>query len=228
MKTTGLKAVIVGATGLTGSHLLSQLLEDRRYVVVVTLSRKRVQQEHPKLLNFEVDLLDPITYEHHLKGDHLFICTGTTQAKTPNRQEYYKIEHDLPLTVAQTALKNGVCTLVVISALGADPSSRYRYNKGKGEMERDLEALGFDQSYFVQPALIGGVREEQRTIESLWKKFQKVIDPLLIGKLKKYRTIKPQTIASAMIEIAINGYPNARIASDELKKVAASVIPSHE
>ncbi|PRP67539.1 NAD(P)H-binding protein [Nonlabens agnitus] len=219
MKKQGLKAVIIGATGLTGSALLEQLLDDSRYDVVITLSRKRVQKEHPKLLNFEADLFDPVTYEHHLKGDHLFICTGTTKAKTPDPKKYYRIEHDLPLTVARVALKNDVATMVAISALGADPDSRFSYNKGKGEMESDLEQLGFEQAYFVQPALIGGEREEKRTFESLWKKFQKFIDPLLVGGLKKYRTIEPAVISQAMIEIAVNGYPKSRIESDELKEI---------
>jgi len=220
MKKQGLKAVVIGATGLTGSHLLTQLLEDRRYDEVVTLSRKRTNIKHPKLLEFEVDLFDPVTYETHLIGDHLFICTGTTQAKTPDTQEYYRIEHDLPLTVSRVALKNNVSTVVAISALGADPNSRFNYNKGKGDMERDIEQLGFEHAYFVQPALIGGDRDEKRTFERLWVKVQSVIDPLLFGGLKKYRTIEPETIAKAMIEVAVNSYPKTRIESDELKNIA--------
>jgi uncharacterized protein YbjT (DUF2867 family) len=221
MKKQGLKAVIAGATGLTGSTLLELLLDDSRYDAVITLSRKRIKNKHPKHLNFQVDLFDPVTYNQHLHGDHLFICTGTTQAKTPDSQEYYRIEHDLPLTVARVAHGNGVGTIVAISALGADPDSRFKYNRGKGEMERDLEKLDFKQSYFVQPALIGGERDEQRRFESLWKKIQNVIDPLLVGPLKKYRTIHPTTIASAMIEIAVNGNPHTRIESDQLKNIAA-------
>ena len=218
----GFTAIIIGATGLTGGVLLNQLLEDSRYDRVVTLSRKRIENNHPKHKNHLADLFDPTTYEEQLKGDHLFICTGTTQAKTPDKETYYKIEHDLPLQVAEVALKNGVEKVIAISALGANPDSRFIYNHGKGAMERDIEALGFSESYFVQPALIGGDREEKRSFESAWKKFQKIIDPLLIGFLKKYRTIEPKTIAKAMIYIAVNGYDKVRIESDELKEIAIS------
>ncbi|MGB5983541.1 MAG: NAD-dependent epimerase/dehydratase family protein [Nonlabens sp.] len=214
------EAVVIGATGLTGSHLLEQLLEDPDYDAVVTLSRKRINNKHPKHTNYLADLFDTSTYENHITADHLFICTGTTQDKTPDEQEYYKIEHDLPLTVAKTALENGVKKVVVISALGASPDSRFRYNRSKGEMERDIEALGFEESYFVQPALIGGDRDEKRIFETAWKKFQKLIDPLLIGFLKKYRTIHPRTIAQSMIFLAKNGYHETRIESDELKSLA--------
>ena len=214
------RAVVVGATGLTGSFLLDLLLEDDDYVEVVTLSRKRIINKHPKHTNYLADLFDPETYAENLLGDHLFICTGTTQAKTPDKEEYYRIEHDLPLQVSKTALDNGMSKVVAISALGADPDSRFSYNRGKGEMERDIEALGFNEAHFVQPALIGGDRDEKRTFEAAWKKFQKVIDPLMVGFLRKYRTIHPKTIAQAMIYVAKYGYEKSRIESDELKQIA--------
>jgi len=216
-----LTAIIIGATGLTGNILLSQLLEDSRYAKVVTLSRKRIENKNSKHYNHQADLFDPTTYKEYLKGDHLYICTGTTQAKTPDKKEYYKIEHDLPLGVATVAKENGVRKIIVVSALGANPDSNISYNRGKGEMERDLEDLGFEESYFVQPALIGGKRDEKRPFESAWKKFQKLIDPLLFGALKKYRTIEPETIASAMIYIAINAYDKNRIESDELVEIGS-------
>ncbi|AZQ43369.1 NAD-dependent epimerase/dehydratase family protein [Nonlabens ponticola] len=215
-------AVVIGATGLVGSTLLDMLLDDSRYDGVITLSRKQIQNNHPKHENYQVDLFEPLQYAQHLKGDHLYICTGTTQAKTPDPDEYYRIEHDLPLTVARTALASGMDTVTAISAMGADPDSRYRYNKGKGEMERDIENLGFKNAYFVQPALIGGDRDEKRPFEAAWKKVQKVFDPLLFGGLKKYRTIEPKTIAVAMIEISNTDYPKSRIESDELKKIATN------
>lgn len=213
-------AIVIGATGLTGSKLVNLLFENEHYECVITLSRKRNQRSHRKHESHIVDLFDPTTYADFLKADHLFICTGTTQAKTPDAAEYYKIEHDLPLQVAKVALENGVRKVIAISALGADPKSKFSYNRGKGEMERDIEKLGFDEAYFVQPALIGGEREEQRKFESAWKKFQKWIDPLLIGFLKKYRTIEPETIAQSMIYVAVNGYEKSRIESDELKEIA--------
>ncbi|BAO54603.1 NAD(P)H-binding protein [Nonlabens marinus] len=220
MEQQGHTAIIIGATGLVGSSLLAQILDDSRYGKVITLSRKRIPNNHPKHENYIADLLDPATYKEHLKGDHLFICTGTTQSKTPDKDQYYRIEHDLPVEVSKNALQNGVQSVIAVSALGADPDSRFIYNRGKGDMERDIEKLGFTHTYFVQPALIGGERDEKRTFEALWKKVQKFIDPLLMGGLKKYRTIEPEVISRAMIEITTNGYPATRIESDELKVIA--------
>nr|WP_042291370.1 NAD-dependent epimerase/dehydratase family protein [Nonlabens ulvanivorans] len=214
-------AVVIGATGLTGSKLIELLFENEQYDRVITLSRKRTKLNHRKHESHIVDLFDPATYTDFLKADHLFICTGTTQAKTPDKDEYYRIEHDLPVQVAEVALNNGVQKVIAISALGANANSKFMYNRGKGEMERDIVKLGFEESYFVQPALIGGDREEQRKFESAWKKFQKLIDPLFIGFFKKYRTIEPETIAQSMIYVAIKGYAKSKIESDELKTIAS-------
>ncbi len=214
-------AAIIGATGLTGSKLVGLLFENEQYDRVVTLSRKRNKLSHRKHESHIADLFDSATYKEFLKVDHLYICTGTTRDKTPNKDEYYRVEHDLPLQAAEVALSNGVKKVIVISALGADPGSRFMYNKGKGEMERDIEKLGFEEAYFVQPALIGGEREEQRKFESAWKKFQKLIDPLLISFLKKYRTIEPEIIAQSMIYVALNGHKKSRIESDELIEIAS-------
>jgi uncharacterized protein YbjT (DUF2867 family) len=214
-------AIIVGATGLSGGSLLDFLLNDARYGKVVTLSRKQIPQQHPKLEQHLADLLDPSTYEDKLKGDHLFICTGTTQSKTPDPADYYRIEHDLPVLVASIARNNQVTKVIAISALGASPDSRFMYNRGKGEMERDIEKLNFPEVYFVQPALIGGEREEKRSFESAWKKFQNFIDPLMVGFLKKYRIIHPYSIAKSMIELALNGHETSRIESETLKELAA-------
>lgn len=220
MNTSQHTAILIGATGLTGGFLLDILLKDTRYRKVVTLSRKQIPQQHPKLEQHIVDLLDSSTYNSYIKGDHLFICTGTTKAKTPNNENYYRIEHDLPVLVAKTAKANNVDKVIAISALGANPDSRFMYNRGKGAMERDIEKLQFKAAYFVQPALIGGDRDEKRSFESAWKKFQKLIDPFLVGFLRKYRTIHPKAIAQSMIYVAINDYPESRIESETLKILA--------
>ncbi len=217
-----MKAVIIGASGLTGSHLLAQLLAMEQVSGVITLSRKRILNNHPKHTGHEVDLLDPATYREYLQGSHLFICTGTTKAKTPDDAAYLRIEYELPVTVAQQALQNGFTSVIAISAMGANPHSRILYNRGKGMMERDIAVLGFKECYFAQPALIGGDRAESRPLERFFVKLQRLLDPLLVGSLEKYRLIEPETIAAAMIYVAIHGYSSSRLANDTLKVLAAN------
>jgi hypothetical protein len=49
----------------------------------------------------------------------------------------------------------------------------------------------------------------------------KVLNPLMLGPLKKYRSIDPETIAYALIAVANNGYKANFIPSDEIKRIAA-------
>lgn len=219
-----MKAIIVGSSGLTGGTLLEWLLQQEFYDEVITLSRKRSNHlpSSPKHTDVILDLWDEQALNEYMKGDHLFICTGTTQAKTPNKEEYFKIEHDLPLLLSKVAYNNNVKKVLVVSALGAHRESKFFYNRGKGLMEQDIEALGGD-CYFVQPALIGGNRDEKRPFERTWKKVQAVIDPLLVGPLKKYRTIHPLEIAKSMVYLAHYGYDQRRVESPTLKLLAKQI-----
>tara|TARA_Y100000815_G_C13146062_1_gene426163 strand:+ start:401 stop:631 length:231 start_codon:yes stop_codon:yes gene_type:complete len=72
----------------------------------------------------------------------------------------------------------------------------------------------------LQPSLIAGDRDEKRTLETVSKMIMTIINPLLIGGLKKYRSIHPLTIAKAMIQVAKNGYKHVIIPSNEIKAIA--------
>ena len=102
------KAIIAGATGLIGNHLLKILLEAQEYDEILILVRKPVTLQHSKLkqviLNF--DKLDD--YANQLKADVIFSCLGTTRKKTPDRKDYYKIDHDYPVKLGEIAKKNNI------------------------------------------------------------------------------------------------------------------------
>jgi uncharacterized protein YbjT (DUF2867 family) len=109
----------------------------------------------------------------------------------------------------------------VISSLGANPDSAMFYNKIKGEMQRDVLAQKIKNTYIFQPSLIAGDRGEKRFFENLAQQAMKILNNALIGSLKKYRSIHPETIARAMIIVANKGYEKSVIESDEIKKIAA-------
>ncbi|HET8884908.1 MAG TPA: nucleoside-diphosphate sugar epimerase, partial [Salinimicrobium sp.] len=90
----------------------------------------------------------------------------------------------------------------------------------KGEMERDVLKQKIPQTYFFQPSLIAGDRKENRPFEYAWKKVMKLGDHLLLGHLKKYKSIHPSTIAKAMVYVGNNAYSKTRIESDEIKEIA--------
>lgn len=217
-------AIILGATGLTGGILLQKLIEDPRYSKIKLFSRSRVAVKDQKIEEHLVDLFKLEDHKQIFTADEVFCCVGTTKAKTPDEETYRKIDYGIPVTAAILAAENKILVYAVISALGADAGSKIFYNRTKGEMERDVLKQQIENTYILQPSLIAGDRVETRTGENIAKKVMKVVNPLMIGPLKKYRSIDPEVIADALITIANKGYNGNFIPSDEIKRIAAQEI----
>ena len=160
-------------------------------------------------------------YENDIRGDVLFCCLGSTQKKTPDLGVYRKIDHDYPIQLAEIAAKNGVEQYHLVSALGAAAESSNFYRKMKGETENDIQKVGLKCLHIYRPALLTGNRTEKRTGERFFTGLFKLIDPLLIGTLRKYRSIPAATVASAMYKQSlINRKGVFMHLSDEIKEIA--------
>ncbi len=213
-------AIILGATGLTGGLLLNELLEDHRYNTIRIFSRSPSQIRHPKLKEFLGDLLTLSNFKSDFKADEVYCCIGTTKSKTPNKERYRSIDYGIPVAAAQLCKENNIATFLVISALGADAKSPIFYNKIKGQMEEAVLEQGIVNTYILQPSIIGGHRDERRLGEWIAKKMFSVFNILLLGPMKKYRSIEAKSIARAMIWLANNSYSKSRITSDEIENIA--------
>lgn len=212
-------AIILGATGLTGRILTQLLIKDPRYEKIKLFSRSQINIQHHKL---EEHLIDVLLLENHadvFTGDEVFCCIGTTKAKTPNQNLYHKIDYGIPVAAAKLCKANKINTFIVVSAIGADANSSIFYNRTKGEMEDAIIALNIQKTHILQPSLIGGKRNEKRIGEYATKLMMKFLNPFLIGGLRKYRTIEPETIASAMIWLANHTYDKQQIISDKIKEL---------
>lgn len=213
-------AIILGATGLTGGKLLELLLEDERYQKIKLFSRSTSQIRHPKIEEYLGDLLNLKSFTNDFKADEVFCCIGTTKSKTPEKTMYKKIDYGIPVDAARLSKQNGIETFIVISALGADPKSAIFYNRIKGEMEDAVLKHAITKTHFLQPSLISGNRHEKRIGEWIFKQLMKVANFVLAGPMKKYRSIRPETIARSMVWLANHDYSKIRIESDEIEKIA--------
>ena len=206
-------AIVLGATGLTGSYLLDILLDHPAYSKVKVYSRRPMDKSHDKLEVVICDLL-ALDQVENFKADHVFCCIGTTAKKTPDQDLYYKIDFGIPVAAAKLAKKNGSSTYAVVSAIGADPKSSIFYTRTKGEMEEAVLAQDIPHTYVMQPAIIGGPRREFRLGERLGLFFFGLVSPLMIGSLRKYRVIPAERIAKAMVHLALEESPGGKIPSD--------------
>jgi len=209
-------AIILGATGLCGSNLLQILLTDKRYRKVKLFSRKSAGIKHKKLEEYIIDLLQLSDHEDDFLADEVFCCVGTTKAKTPDKELYKKIDLGIPVSAAALCKKNKIRTFIVISALGANAESSIFYNRLKGQMENAVISFGIPKIHILQPSLIGGHRQENRPGEWFAKKVFLILNAILAGPFRKYRSVHPETIAHCMVWLANNSYDRVKIPSDKI------------
>ncbi|MCD0468140.1 NAD(P)H-binding protein [Flavobacterium sp. JAS] len=196
------KAIVYGASGLVGSYILESLLNDINYEQIIIVVRKDLNIQHPKLKTLIGDFHSLANVVKGIYTDEIFIALGTTQKKTPDRKQYYQIDHDYPILAAQLAKENGAKSVFLVSAIGANANSSVFYVKMKGETERDIINLSFDHTYVFRPSMILGNRKEKRTLEKVLISIFKVINPLFIGKFSKYKGIEAKDIAQSMVKAA--------------------------
>lgn len=214
-------AIVLGATGLTGGVLLQKLIEDKRYDTIKLFSRTKIEGLPNKVIQFVGDMLALEKFKSNFVGDEVYCCIGTTTNKTPDKELYKKIDFGIPATAAKLSKENNIATFLVISAMGANKNSSVFYNRTKGEMEQAVLQQNIKHTAILRPSLIGGERNEKRILEKIGLVVFKVIQPLFIGPLKKYKIIDATDIAQAMLNLA-NNTSNAEviISSNDIKQLA--------
>lgn len=198
------EAIVVGATGLTGTSLVEQLCENDEYVSVTVIARRAPAFTHPKL-EVKIRNLDTLEEKDFELAHELYCCLGTTIKKAGSREQFEKVDFEYPLTIASLAKKRGIPHMLVITAMGANEKSLFYYNRVKGKLEHDLMELGLQRLSIIRPSLLVGEREEFRLGEKAGEKVLKLVKPLLIGPLKRSRAIEASQVAKAMIVIALYG-----------------------
>jgi uncharacterized protein YbjT (DUF2867 family) len=195
-------AILIGATGLTGKLLLARLVADDSYSCVKLFSRRASGITSPKIKEFIGDVLHLESFRHDFTADEVFCCIGTTSAKTKDRSVYKAIDFGIPFSAAKLAKENKIPSFLVMSSLGANAESKIFYSRTKGEMEQAVLDQKIPNTYILRPSLILGEREKNRIGEKIGALFLSLVTLFLQGRLRKYRAIKADCIASAMIELA--------------------------
>ncbi len=192
-------ALIAGATGLVGGFLLEELLRDNRYAHVVAVTRNRIGMHHPRLLNMVADFNHLTSAGDEIQADDVFCCLGTTIRKVGSQQAFRKVDYDYTLQLAQLTFQQGAKKFLLVSALGANPSSLIFYNRVKGEVENAVMKIGFYACHIFRPSLLLGPRTEKRPGEDAARWFYQVFGRLIP---LRYRGIHARTVARAMVYAA--------------------------
>jgi uncharacterized protein YbjT (DUF2867 family) len=224
----GLVAAIAGASGLVGGCALSALLTDAAYDRVVSLVRRPLDGGGSKLVQAIVDfnhLEDAETWAEVGPVDVVFCCLGTTLKVAGSRAAFRDVDYVYPMKLAECGRRAGARRFLVVSSVGANAQSSAFYLRIKGELERDLGLAGFESLSIFRPSLLLGDRKEKRFGERLAQAVYPVVNPFLIGGLRKYRAIDARTVGQAMASRGIRQAQGTSILLyDDIQALAAGGI----
>lgn len=194
-------ALLAGASGLVGGHVLQLLLEDALYERVITLGRGGLPVVHRKLAQRVVDF-ERLAELDFPRVDDVFCCLGATMKKARSRDAFRRVDFAYVLELARLASRGGARQLLLVSALGANPRSSLFYNRVKGEVEEAVKQLAFQGLHIFRPSLLLGDRKESRAGERLAIVVSGALAFAFRGPLRKYRPIEARTVAAAMLRAA--------------------------
>ena len=195
-------ALVFGSSGLIGGHLLNQLIKNDYYDKIKIFVRSVPEINDPKVEIIKTDFNNLENHREDIKGDDCFFCIGTTRQNSPDKNDYRRVELDIPKEIAQIAKSNSINSFVFVSSGYADPKSSGDYLKFKGQVEEELIRLNFTKLGIMRPSFLMGNRKEKRIGEKIGILVFKLLSPLLLGPLKKMKPINSEIVAKAMIKAA--------------------------
>ena len=212
-------ALLFGASGLVGNHLLNQLIKDTNYSKIKLFVRSVTKIIDPKVEIIKTDFNNLQNHKEDVKGDDCFFCIGTTKQNSSDKDEYRRVELDIPKEIAKIAKLNLVNSFIFVSAIYANPNSSGDYVRFKGLVEEELKRLNFPKLALMRPSFLMGDRKEKRVGEKIGIFVFKLLSPLLLGPIKKMRPIHSETVAKAMIKAANENLEKNIFESNEIAEL---------
>ena len=200
--------LIAGASGLVGGHVLTRLLWPATGPRVLAPVRRPLGVEHARLAPL---LGDPAAGTDDEFASRLaaieprigaFVCClGTTLRDAGSREAFVAVDRELVLRLARISRTLGAGHAVLVSSVGASAQSGNFYLRVKGEVERALASLGFARVDVLRPGLLLGDRAQHRPGERIARAFAPAFNPLLRGRLSRYRAIPADSVAAAAVAL---------------------------
>jgi uncharacterized protein YbjT (DUF2867 family) len=183
-------AILFGAGGNIGGHLLGLLLDSNYYDNVKIVTRREPDVRHPyKLTALHGDYETLPRLKEELAADDVFVIIGATEPE---------VERNYPVIIARLCREMGARSFSIVTSVGANPRSRLAFTRVKGEIERDILGMDFGATHIFRPGMIMGARDFYRPMERATMRLWRVIDPLMVGRLSKFRGMEARDIALAM------------------------------
>lgn len=194
------RIALVGASGLIGQSLI-RLAVGRSDIRLVAIARREIPL--PIGARMEVLVAPPENWADAIaasNADVLACALGTTWEKAGKSEtDFRSVDQHLVLACAKAAKDAGMRQMIAVSSVGADAMAKNFYLKVKGETEQALGRVGIPRLDVLRPGLLRGPREELRPAELAGRILSPVADLLLQGQYTRYRSIKADTMARAIV-----------------------------
>ncbi len=197
-----MKAIVLGASGLVGSELVRQLIEDQRFEKVYLLSRKSLDFHSTKIENYTIDFekIDSFPFENQV--DTLFIAFGTTKAIAGSKEKQFDIDVEIPSKIMTLAKAAGVRNCVLISSMGVSKKSLVFYSRMKAELDERAKKMNFEKLIILKPSMLDGDRKEKRAGEKFGISLLNLIGK--IGLIENYKPIRIEKVANCMRSVVFD------------------------
>ena len=204
------RVVVAGATGLVGGECVRAMLADPAFEVVALVRRPDALRPAPRLRIATVDheRLDETAVAALAGADAVVCALGTTIRAAGSQAAFRRVDHDYPVELARLGRAAGVAHFGLVSAVGADAGSAVFYNRVKGEVERDVRALGYASLAIARPSLLLGERAESRPVEALMS---------VVGVFapSAWRPVRAGAVAAALVRRAAERRPGVEVVDNE-------------
>ena len=215
-------AIIFGSSGLVGKNLLNQIIHNSNYSKVKKFVRSSLEISDQKVEIINTDFKDLQKIKNLIIGDDCFFCIGTTKKNSPDKNEYRRIELDLPKKIAQISKSNDIRSFIYVSSGFADPKNSGDYLKFKGLVEEEIKSLNFEKIGILRPSFLLGNRKEKRVGEKIGIFIFKLLSPLFFGPIKKMKPIHSEKVARSMVIIANSDLDKTVFESNEIVELSNS------
>jgi uncharacterized protein YbjT (DUF2867 family) len=213
----GRTVLVAGASGLVGRAILQGLLADESVAAVHALGRRPLGFQHPKLHFRSVDFAALPAVPN---VDEVYLALGTTIRQAGSQAAFRAVDYDANLAVARAAEAEGATRAGLVSAMGADSTSRIFYNRVKGELEDALAQLPWRGLVIARPSFLAGDREALgqpvRSGEKLALRVSRLLRPLIPADL---RSIEAARVAQSLLRTVPQATGRQVLRSGQMQKL---------
>jgi len=222
-----LKVIIFGASGMVGAGVLNECLKDPQVSAVLSVGRKPCGMTHPRLKELVVpDLFNLELFQEKLKGYNTCLFTLGASAAGLNEAAYTKINHDLPVQIAELLLKlNPDLGICYVSGMSTDSTEKgpVMWARVKGRTENDLLKMPFRVAVMIRLAGLQPLKGFKSST-TLYRVFYSLFGPLLPLMVLLFPTwvTTPERLGRAMIRAARGQSPKSLLEAKDIHELGSA------